>query len=771
MTNRQISLYTGFSVVLSIYVWMDGLRRFHFEPHQWKSLLLFLFCLGTYLSMILVITVVLRNLNSIAAVEVEKLRNPWKQLVTLFVVIVGISIGIVIAQLAGPPLLNDLSKNRYAREDFIANVQFSPFMAIALSILIMFVNSVYRAVQGSKISRYLYYVVVILVAAVLSLDNLGQNSSLQTWYFYLLKTRGERRLVKPDVVIIHMDERTEKARFLKPLSFIDSCRPKLIGIIPGFFVVLDSSIVQAVKNAQLAIGTYASDSAWLNYHEKRFPRVIFGSLRFPWQERELYQIFYPQYDGPLSNLGVALASSFLSREPKIVRDDNEPTLINYYYSYDPWQRKTFRSIKFELRSDSKVLWNVGVESPQSWFYYSSFTFDETGGGLQKTSFSREEPEKVLDDLTGKIVLIDFNEKDLSWNQVFSSADRYAAIIQNIVSNNFLVTPPRFLQLCTLLIWIGCIAFIYFRFQVWRASAFVAFLLAGLGAAAVMLYVELEILFSFLPFVIAVCSCMLFLVPFELLTERRRLLEERARLSTELQTARDMQMGLMPKEDPVVKGFDVSGACIPASEVGGDFYDYVWLDKKQTKLGVALADVSGKAMKAAMTAVMTSGMLYSEALKSKSPREILARINRPLYLRSDRRVFTALSFAVVDTKSKKLTYSSAGQSQPILIRNGLLSYLKTEGVRLPLGIKEELKYRDFNLKLRSKDTVVFYTDGVPEAMNTESKFYGFERFEELLRQHQALGAKELRDKIVENVQVFAGKTEQPDDMTVVVVKVN
>ncbi len=145
-----------------------------------------------------------------------------------------------------------------------------------------------------------------------------------------------------------------------------------------------------------------------------------------------------------------------------------------------------------------------------------------------------------------------------------------------------------------------------------------------------------------------------------------LLREQDRLKQELKAAHDMQMGLVPKEDPIVKGLDISGICLPANEVGGDFFDYVWLDKKKTKLGIALADVSGKAMKAAMTAVMTSGMLYSEVQKSKSPREILARINQPLYLRTDKPIFTALSFAVLDTRVKKLTYSSAGQSMPILL---------------------------------------------------------------------------------------------------------
>ncbi|MBI3005951.1 MAG: serine/threonine-protein phosphatase [Ignavibacteriales bacterium] len=205
-------------------------------------------------------------------------------------------------------------------------------------------------------------------------------------------------------------------------------------------------------------------------------------------------------------------------------------------------------------------------------------------------------------------------------------------------------------------------------------------------------------------------------------------------------------------------------------MGGDFYDYVWLDRKKTKLGLTLADVSGKAMKAAMTAVMTSGMLYSEALRNQSPREILARLNRPLYLRSDKRVFTALSFATVDLKTKNLTYSSAGQSQPLLIRNGMVSYIRTKGARLPLGVKQELEYKEITMRLRRGDTVVFYTDGVPEAMNNDNQLYGFERFESLTKENHGSTAKELRDAIVHDIRLFTKNVEQHDDTTVVVVKV-
>lgn len=246
--------------------------------------------------------------------------------------------------------------------------------------------------------------------------------------------------------------------------------------------------------------------------------------------------------------------------------------------------------------------------------------------------------------------------------------------------------------------------------------------------------------------------------------------EQDHLEQELKSAHEMQMGLMPKEDPQVKGFDISGVCVPANEVGGDFFDYVWLDQKKMKLGIALADVSGKAMKAAITAVMTSGMIYRELENNESPKSILRKINRPMYAKLDNRTFTALSFAVIDTKEKELRFSNAGQAYPILKRGGNVTALEVKGARLPLGVKEDVLYGEMAVKLKKGDLVVFYTDGIPEAKNATEEFYGFDRLKALVAGLDALSAREMRDRILDEVKAFTGPAPQHDDMTIVVVRV-
>ncbi len=246
--------------------------------------------------------------------------------------------------------------------------------------------------------------------------------------------------------------------------------------------------------------------------------------------------------------------------------------------------------------------------------------------------------------------------------------------------------------------------------------------------------------------------------------------DRKSVEGELNAARVIQMGLMPKEDPVVKDFDISGLCVPANEVGGDFFDYVWLDERKTKLGIAVADVSGKALKAAMTAVMTSGMVYEEVANSDSPRQILRRINRPMYLKTDKQVFTAMAFAVFDVRRKLLRLSNAGQSQPMLLRGNELKYLTVKGGRLPLGLQERQNYEEATLRLRSGDVVLFYTDGLPEATNDKHELLGFEAVEEEFKKHAMSPARDIIQSMIGLVERHTGRTEQHDDTTVVVVKV-
>jgi serine phosphatase RsbU (regulator of sigma subunit) len=246
-----------------------------------------------------------------------------------------------------------------------------------------------------------------------------------------------------------------------------------------------------------------------------------------------------------------------------------------------------------------------------------------------------------------------------------------------------------------------------------------------------------------------------------------------RMKTELQAAHDAQMSIMPQTDPQIEGFDISGVCIPAQEVGGDFFDYIWLDKAKTRLAIVVGDVSGKAMAAAMTAVMSSGIVNSEAHETNSVKDILTRVNHPLYSKTDKQMFVALCLAVVDIDKNELIFANAGSIKPLLKSDGSVAYIKAAGPTYPLGIVENTIYQEKRVLLKSKDVLILLTDGIPEAQNRARELYGEERLKNLVEEIEVtpVSAKETKEKIIEDVRRFSGTAPQHDDMTVVVVKLS
>jgi len=253
--------------------------------------------------------------------------------------------------------------------------------------------------------------------------------------------------------------------------------------------------------------------------------------------------------------------------------------------------------------------------------------------------------------------------------------------------------------------------------------------------------------------------------------RRRL--RNVRFAVELQAAHEAQMSIMPQSDPQLERFDISGICIPAHHVGGDFYDYMWLDDDKTKFGIAIGDVSGKAMDAAMIAVLSSGMIYSKADETSMPCEIMTRLNRSIFRKTHETMFTALCFAAIDTESRDFTFSVAGMNDPLLKSNGTVTRLEAAGAGFPLGIMRENTYEERTVGLNTGDVIVLFTDGITEARNGSKNFYGCESLVDILNgmDTASLSAGAIKERIITDVQRFAAGSKQHDDITLIVVKAN
>ena len=244
-----------------------------------------------------------------------------------------------------------------------------------------------------------------------------------------------------------------------------------------------------------------------------------------------------------------------------------------------------------------------------------------------------------------------------------------------------------------------------------------------------------------------------------------------RLTAELQAAHAVQMSIMPQSDPEVAGFDISGICIPANEVGGDFYDYMWFNADRTVFGIAVGDVAGKAMKAAMIAVMSNGMISSRSILPGTTAEILTQLNGPMHDKTEEGMFTALCLASLVTNTNELIFTNAGFNSPLHKTNGTARLIDNDGSRLPLGTIRDTSYVETKIQLQHGDVIVFFSDGIPDARNKAEEFYESETLLELLQRMdtRSLSAREIKNIIIDDVMRFSGKAPQNDDMTVVVVK--
>lgn len=249
--------------------------------------------------------------------------------------------------------------------------------------------------------------------------------------------------------------------------------------------------------------------------------------------------------------------------------------------------------------------------------------------------------------------------------------------------------------------------------------------------------------------------------------RQREEAEIQRIRAELSEAQNIQMGLLPTEAPDTKGFDVAGMSVPATQVGGDFYDYLTVANGQT--AIAVADAAGKGLRGAMNAVLTNGMLYEVSRFKSESGIILTDLNAGLAPRMYGPSFIALNLAVLDETKRRVDYANGGQPYPVLKRGAEI--IEIENSDLPLGSMKKVEYESVTFDLNAGDILIFHSDGLIEALNTDEEMYGTERLKEVVSKiPDSFTATEVIQSLVEDVQNFVGEAEQYDDMTIVVIKI-
>jgi sigma-B regulation protein RsbU (phosphoserine phosphatase) len=253
-------------------------------------------------------------------------------------------------------------------------------------------------------------------------------------------------------------------------------------------------------------------------------------------------------------------------------------------------------------------------------------------------------------------------------------------------------------------------------------------------------------------------------------ERARLTRElldRRRLEKELAIAREIQASFLPKRAPEVPGFELAGATQPHDEVGGDYFDFIRVS--DTRLGIAIADVSGKGIPAALIMAGFRMSLLAEIRNEFTMRAVMRKVNSLLHESTERDKFVTLFFGMLDWKNSVLSFSNAGHNPPLLLRgDGRVQYLLEGGVAL--GVLPDARYEERPLALQPGDVLLLYTDGVSEAESPTGEQFGTRRLEQCLKRIAGGTANEILKGVVDEVTAYAGEHGVSDDLTLVVVKV-
>lgn len=253
----------------------------------------------------------------------------------------------------------------------------------------------------------------------------------------------------------------------------------------------------------------------------------------------------------------------------------------------------------------------------------------------------------------------------------------------------------------------------------------------------------------------------------------RLHSEREYLLNEFALAREAQEGMLPGAPPAAPGYSLAARCIPAREVGGDLFDYLHLDGG--KLGLCVADVSGKGTPAALFMTLTKGMLAAEQELGSSPRDLARALNRQLLEAGKRRTFVTLLLGRLDPGTGEVDLIRAGHNPALWWRHaaGEGQYLMPGGIGLGLAPDRlfNQSLEELPVQLAAGDVLVLYSDGLTEAMDRSRDFYGEDRLYHTLARHAGLDAPALLEALLEDVRQFTGGQPAHDDLTLLVVKRN
>jgi sigma-B regulation protein RsbU (phosphoserine phosphatase) len=245
--------------------------------------------------------------------------------------------------------------------------------------------------------------------------------------------------------------------------------------------------------------------------------------------------------------------------------------------------------------------------------------------------------------------------------------------------------------------------------------------------------------------------------------------ERAAVQRDLDLARELQGGLLPKVFPTreeAPGIELFARLEPAKEVSGDLYDFFTIEPG--KMCFVVGDVSGKGIAAGIFMAVTRTLIRATAVPGRGPVEIMNRVNAQLAKENQASLFVTMILGIVETATGRMVYGQGGHNPPILVpAQGKPTYEPAGG--MPLGVFEDAKFGERELQLKPGETLLVYTDGVTEAMNQAKDLFGEDRLEKAVTGVADLSPEKIAERVIEQVEGFVLEAERSDDITLLAIQ--
>jgi len=256
-------------------------------------------------------------------------------------------------------------------------------------------------------------------------------------------------------------------------------------------------------------------------------------------------------------------------------------------------------------------------------------------------------------------------------------------------------------------------------------------------------------------------------------ENARLYEmeaQKLKIERDLELAKKIQIGLLPRCIPDTNGLDICGEMFSAMQVGGDYFDLIPVSYK--KLFVVVGDVSGKGLSASLYMAKIQTMMQLYCVDNRSPKEILVQVNKKLYQEMEKNWFVTLSLAMFDMEKRTVKFCRAGHVPVLVSEKGKFDFYKTTGlgVGLEKGVIFEKTLIEEEIPLKTGQVYTFFSDGITEGMNENEELFGEERLAEVLKNNSDAASSQIMNSVWDALKTYCGKTEQYDDQTMVIVKI-